>query len=328
MSKKHKETLAERLKKVSLASKENLDKLGQSLRETNEYEVSASILKSKLIAKRLFSEEIKDKLLKFIETTINSYQGYVDNWYLKITDRYFRCYAYMRNDIYYRGDKETHGISIKLEELEKLSTITALKQEILNFLDSSGLKGYYYDRQMSKVVEINLKWHPVRNNWYEVINDKTKHLQYILHSLGLENNPVFLKKEEIEAKAKQTAANLITDLIKAIETAADRGASKVRYTYSRLNNSIIFTALGTPYIDQTRRDNIIRVISLDFITWYSIEYRIQEIAYTIMQEWCKYLTKKDVGFSMLFPDTPNISYDIRLFTRTDAIKNSKKYETV
>jgi len=328
VSKSKKETLAERLKKVSLASKENLDRLGQSLRETNEYEVSASILKSRLIAKRLFSEEIKDKLLKFIETTINSYQGYVDNWYLKITDRYFRCYAYMRNDIYYRGDKETHGISIKLEELEKLSTITALKQEILNFLDSSGLKGYYYDRQMSKVVEINLKWHPVRNNWYEVINDKAKHLQYILHSLGLENNPVFLKKEEIEAKTKQTATDLITDLIKAIETAADRGASKVRYTYSRLNNSIIFTALGTPYIDQTRRDNIIRVISLDFITWYSIEYRIQEIAYTIMQEWCKYLTKKDVGFTILFPDTPNISYDIRLFTRTDAIKNSKKYETV
>ena len=328
MSKKKKETLAERMKRVSLASKENLDKLGKSLRETNEYEVSASILKSKLIAKKIFSEDIKDRLLKFIETTINSYQGFVDSWHIKLTDRYFRCYAYMRNDIYYRGDKETHGISIKLEELEKLSTLTALKHEISKFFDESGLSEYYADGQVYKSAYICLYWHPRKYSWWNVIDKKAEHLQYILSSLGLKSNPVIISKDDIKAKAIQTAANLLNDLIKVIETAADRGASKVRYTYSRPTNSIIFTALGTPYIDQTKKDNIIKILSLDFITWYTVEYRIQQVANTIMQEWYKYLTKKDVGFSILFPDTPNISYDIRLFTRTEAAKNSKKEEEV
>ena len=290
MSKKHKETLAERLKKVAIESR-------------NEYKILNSITSIERKAHNINKKfGILNKITYFIENTANAYGDAITGWRISIWDNTVFIDAVLT-----QWDINNSTTIIKITgETSSPKIYRELSEIISKYLDSKGIKNYnsfrtYGSSVSNPIVLIQIK-HP--NIQLEDEKSLNESVAEVLGKLDLKLSPRKLDESALLKKTEfVTYSQIIPIVTQELEKAASLGAKHLKIEYFSNRGNIQFSISGTP---DRKSDGRTYTLETDILDFFTLEYKKGNIIDWSFQKISKHLS--DLGFKVMRGNLGNYPY--------------------
>ena len=313
-----KESLAERIKRISIESaKEKLKEKNILLRSEEEIEAD-QIMKDNSIIQLINN---------FIENYFNSYNAYISSYLIRINKTELNVLVSISvYTVPYGG-----GVNrcIKLKTPIKITTAKIIRNKLLDYFTEKGNvhfndRGSYFQSLSQGTHEYwelyddyygggySLSLYPVRlekkGRDSTFINRSSSSLLNFYHSpLNTIYSPVNVEVKKYNQEIEKIAYDIKSRLLeKILEQAADQGAKHVRITYNPLlQDGISFSITGTP--DKIKEKELY-LYDLDFVKYYNTKFNKTRMIHKVLTDIEKFLVSEGfINCSNKFDTTSNTS---------------------